>query len=174
VCVRFLDIGLCIWMSIRFFICVCIFFLSLTMKYLTLSILFQFIEGEGIPAGGDRIRYTYTLTSIIKLSYFLFNRYKTTTALPWLFISTFVPSLVHSITSRASLSRLVIFPRLFSSHISVYLPLSSHVHLLTHYSRPFTTSYYHNIVAVACVLLVVIVVIVTVGTINNKFARIAY
>jgi len=173
VCVRFVDIGLCICRSVFLYMYVCIFFLSLTMKYLTLSILFQFIEGEGIPAGGDRIRYTYTLTSIIKLSYFLFNRYKTTTALPWLFISTFVPSLVHSITSRASLSRLVILPRLFPSHISVYLPLFSHVHLLTHYSRPFT-SYHHNIVAVACVLLVVIVVIVTVGTVNNKFARIAY
>lgn len=110
--------------SVCVYVFVCIFFLSLTMKYLTLSILFQFIEGEGIPAGGYRIRYTYTLTPIIKLSYFLFNRYKTTTALPWLLISTFVPSLVHSITSRASLSRLVTLPRLFPSYISVYLPLS--------------------------------------------------
>lgn len=135
----------CACMSIRVFlnvcmcVCVCvyIFFLSLTMKYLTLSILFQFIEGEGIPTGGDRIGYTYTLTPIIKLSYFLFNRYKTTTALPWLFISTFVPSLVHSITSRACLSRLSSLPRpslSFSLSPVTYIRLSlttpPHVRLL--------------------------------------------
>lgn len=119
-------VSLYVYMSCVY-VCVCVYlFLSLTMKYLTLSILFQFIEGEGIPTGGDRIGYTYTLTPIIKLSYFLFNRYKTTTALPWLFISTFVLSLVHSITSRARvfsrLTRLTL-PRLSFRHIySVYLP----------------------------------------------------
>lgn len=103
---------MCFSTCICVYVCIVYLFPSLTMKYLTLSILFQFIEGEGIPTGGDRIGYTYTLTPIIKLSYFLFNRYKTTTALPWLFISTFVPSLVHTITSRACLSHLVTPPRL--------------------------------------------------------------
>lgn len=120
------TVSLCVSLSVFFpYMCTCVytFFLSLTMKYLTLSILFQFIEGEGIPTGGDRIGYTYTLTPIIKLSYFLFNRYKTTTALPWLFISTFVPSLVHSITSRACLSRLVsLFLVFFPSYISGLSP----------------------------------------------------
>lgn len=37
-----------------------LFFLSLTMKYLTLSILF-ISRREGIPMGGDCIGYTYTL-----------------------------------------------------------------------------------------------------------------
>lgn len=80
------------------YVCVCISFFSFINYEISYTIdIIPIHEGEGIPIGGDRIGYTYTLTPIIKLSYFLFNRYKTTIALPWfssalLFLHSYAPS----------------------------------------------------------------------------------
>jgi len=85
------------YMCVCVCVCVCVWYVCVCVVRCVYMYLFSFInyeisytidiipihEGEGIPIGGDRIGYTYTLTPIIKLSYFLFNRYKTTIALPW-------------------------------------------------------------------------------------------
>lgn len=95
VCYEYTDCvcASCTWICVYvYFLCICVCmcctgvyiffsFINYEISY-TIDII-PIHEGEGIPIDGDRIEYTYTLTPIIKLSYFLFNRYKTTIALPW-------------------------------------------------------------------------------------------
>lgn len=85
--VYFLYVSVCVsgmCLHVLYGVCVYMYLFSFINYEISYTIdIIPIHEGEGIPIGGDRIGYTYTLTPIIKLSYFLFNRYKTTIALPW-------------------------------------------------------------------------------------------
>lgn len=181
--------------SVCVYVCVyTFFFLSLTMKYLTLSILFQFIEGEGIPTGGDRIGYTYTLTPIIKLSYFLFNRYKTTTcaAISSAFHQHFCSFTRCTLSRRARVSLFLFLSLSLSLFLASQFTLVSitciHMYLSPVFpARPSfkrttvvrmrrrcgRSSVASSLLIIAFVLVSIIFVVVTVGTVNKISARIA-
>jgi len=102
------------------------------MKYLTLSILFQFTKGKVYRLANQ---YTYTLTPIIKLSYFLFNQYKTTIALPWLSSALLF---LHSraLYCRAYFSLPLLPFCLFLVSPNIFPFSSNPLSPLTHYNRP--------------------------------------
>lgn len=179
VCYEYTDCvcASCTWICVYvYFLCVCVCvcvgygcvylfsFINYEISY-TIDII-PIHEGEGIPIGGDRIGYTYTLTPIIKLSYFLFNRYKTTIALPW-FSSALLFLHSYALSRRVSLSLSCLsISYIFFLFISLSLfPAFSLSAFDAHYSRSYTIYYHHNFVVVVYILLIIV------GTVNNNISH---